>query len=438
MPPTPRALWETIPTERRDDLFATKDLSPTVDGEYLHWDQLLHRKPPSGLSHEEWWWVLKVARGLGKTIPLHDVQGRPFRFREPDPIPERLREIDLGAGGRIELPEEIVNQDTRDRYIVSSLVEEAITSSQLEGAATTRQVAKQMIRTGRPPRDRHERMILNNYRTMEEIRSWKDEPLTPELVLRIHKLITEQTLDDPSQAGRFRLAHEKIDVGDQYGEVFHQPPPAGQLAARMQSMCDFANGKTPGHFIHPAIRSIILHFWLGYDHPFADGNGRTARALFYWSMLRHGFWLFEFVSISHIIRKAPVQYGMAFLHTETDENDLTYFILYHLDVIRKAIDELHAYVKRKAGEVRRLERRTRSLGVLNHRQQALLSHALRNPRFQYTFKSHQRSHSVAYETARQDLLDLERRGLLLSAKRGKAMVFTPAADIEARLEHLGD
>ena len=62
-----------------------------------------------------------------------------------------------------------------------------------------------------------------------------------------------------------------------------------------------------GGFIHPMIRSIILHFWLAYDHPFVDGNGRTARALFYWSMLRHGYWLFEFISISQIILKGPDQ-----------------------------------------------------------------------------------------------------------------------------------
>ena len=92
--------------------------------------------------------------------------------------------------------------------------------------------------------------------------------------------------------------------------------------------------------MHPAIRAIILHFWLAYDHPFIDGNGRTARALFYWLMLRHGYWLFEFISISEIILKAPVQYGEAFLYTETDQNDLTYFIIHQTEVIRKSMQSL--------------------------------------------------------------------------------------------------
>src|SRR5205814_10028127 len=56
---------------------------------------------------------------------------------------------------------------------------------------------------------------------------------------------------------------------------------------------------------HPMVRSMILHFWLAYDHPFVDGNGRTARALFYWSMLRNGYWMFEYITISKIILSGP-------------------------------------------------------------------------------------------------------------------------------------
>jgi Fic family protein len=62
---------------------------------------------------------------------------------------------------------------------------------------------------------------------------------------------------------------------------------------------------------------------LGYEHPFEDGNGRTARALFYWSMLNQGFWLTEFLTVSKILRKAPAKYARSFLYTEQDSNDLT-------------------------------------------------------------------------------------------------------------------
>ena len=394
-------------------------------------------KPPEGLTHREWWLSLKLKRGsLGKSVPLRNTHNAPFVYVLADPIPEGLQRIDMGGGGVIEMPDAITNRDTKDRYLISSLIDEAITSSQLEGAATTRRVARNMIRTGRKPKDRSERMILNNFLTMQRIGDLRDQQLSRELICDLHRLVTHETLEDPSMSGRFRLDGHRIDVGDVYNQVFHTPPPAKEIDARIAALCDFANGTTPKEFVHPVIRSIILHFWLAYDHPFVDGNGRTARALFYWSMLRHKYWLCEYISISEIILKGPSKYGRAFLYTETDGNDLTYFIIYHLDVIQRSIDELHAYVKRKTGELRRLEQELRGMGWLNPRQGALISHALRHPRSDYTIASHQTSHGVVYETARTDLLGLAERGLLESRKIGREWHFRPAADMEHRLAHL--
>ena len=412
----------------------------TSAGHYLHWDKIRHRSPPEGLSHREWWLVLKFARTNAlQPIDLKDKEGRPFLFAVPERVLQELHQIDLGAGGLVSVPsvpEPIVNPQTRDRYLVRSLMEEAITSSQLEGAATTREVAKDMIRTGRPPRDTSEQMILNNYLTMQRIRELKSSALSPELVLEIHRLITADTLEEPTAAGRCRRPDEPCVVGDDFGQVFHEPPPASELAERMNAICAFANGETPDHFIHPAVRAMILHFWLAYDHPFVDGNGRTARALFYWSMLRSGYWLFEFISISTILRKAPVQYGRSFLYTETDDNDLTYFLVAQTEVISRAMGELHRYIERKAAQLRQAQQDIQALALFNHRQVALIRHALSNPRQRYTIASHQHSHAVAYQTARTDLLDLAKRGVLEMVKKGRPMIFVAPTDVAERLAAL--
>jgi Fic family protein len=277
-------------------------------------------------------------------------------------------------------------------------------------------------------------MILNNFATMQQITKLKTQPLSPEVVFDLHRLVTDKTLEDPTAAGRFRRSDERVVVGDDYGEEFHDPPAAEELEARLGAMCDFANASEP--FIHPVVRSIILHFWLAYDHPFVDGNGRTARALFYWSMLYRGYWLCEFISISHIILKAPVKYGRAYLHTETDDNDLTYFLLYHLDIIERAVQELHDHIQRKTRQLQTVEAELRGIGVLNHRQRALVGHALRHPNKRYDIESHRTSHDVVYQTARTDLLDLAERGLLIKAKIGRSWYFTPAPDLEQRLARL--
>ncbi len=423
-----------LETNRFDEILRVA-VEPADD--YLHWDKLRHLTPPEGLTAEEWWLGIKLCRqGLLKPLPLLDKAGKPFRFGVPDLVQAELHDIDVGAGRSIGIPEPITNPQTRDKYLIRSLIEEAITSSQLEGAATTREVAKEMIRTGRRPRDISERMILNNYLTMQRIVELKGETLSPELVFTIHRLVTEETLDDPTAAGRFRRPDEKRIVGDDFGEIFHDPPDASQLDERLRAMCDFANGKTPGFFVHPAVRAILLHFWLAYDHPFVDGNGRTARALFYWSMLHAGYWLFEFISISSILKKAPVRYGLSFLHSETDDNDLTYFIVAQAKVIRRAIEGLHTYIDQKTVEVREVEARVRALDLFNHRQADLIRHALKHPYQEYTIRSHGKSNNVVYQTARTDLLDLRARGVLEQKKRGKKIIFTVPHDLADRLKRM--
>lgn len=404
---------------------------------YLHWDELRHRQPPQGLSHEQWWLAEKLSRtGTGTALPLRSSDGSPFWFCQPPLLLKGLHEIDMKAGASVMAPEAVTTASTRDRYLLSSLMEEAITSSQMEGAATTRDVAKAMIRSRRAPRDRSEQMILNNYRTMQRIRELKDQPLTPQLVLDLHRMVSEDTLDDPADAGRLRPPGKEVVVDDAYGTVFHVPPPAGELEQRLELLCRFANGETPAVFIHPVVRAITLHFWLAYDHPFCDGNGRTARALFYWAMLHQGYWLFGFISISSVINKARGQYERSFLLSESDDNDLTYFLLAQVKVIQQAITNLHAYLERKAGEVGALQRRLEGMGGLeglNRRQLALLRHALRHAGFRYTVLSHQSSHGVSNQTARSDLQKLAKRGLLIQGKDGRREVFRVPPDLAARL-----
>lgn len=404
-----------------------------LDADYLHWDDLRRRPPPGGVDHRGWWLATKLSR-KGKGIALRDLKGIAFRYSIPEVVIAELQQIDMGSAGLVGVPEPITNPHTRDRYLVSSLMEEAITSSQLEGALTTREVAKEMLRAGRPPRDQSERMILNNFRTMQHIRTLKDEPLTPERVFEIHALVTENAMEDPSACGRLRRSDEQVVVGDDYGEIFHEPPPAGELQARLEKMCHFANEQES--LLHPVIRAIFLHFWLAYDHPFVDGNGRTARALFYWSMLRRGYWLFEFVSISSALRRAPVAYGRSFLHTETDDNDLTYFLIAQTKVIRSAIEDLHRYIARKTEETAELEKRMRALELFNHRQVELIRHALRHPGKRYTIASHRTSHGVAYQTARTDLQDLAARGVLKQRTRGKSLVYSAAPNLSKILSDL--
>ena len=280
-------------------------------------------------------------------------------------------------------------------------------------------------------------MIANNYRALQFMRDEMGEELTSDSILDLHRIVTEGTLDDPAAAGRLqRPGEDRVAVFDRDdGRPIHKPPPAEQLPDRMRLMCDFANQSDDSSaFIHPVIRAILLHFWLAYDHPFVDGNGRTARILFFWLMRIRGYWLAEYLPISRFIRAAPAQYARAFMEVETDGGDTTYFLIHQLKVIERAIDDLHLYLQRKVAEVRDMEKLIQGTDFLNGRQLALLTDSIRHPEFVHSFESHAKNHRVSHETARSDLRQLVSRGLLIRRRKGRKHVFEPAADLADRLK----
>ena len=445
MPPPLPSLQDLLDEgqfERIRELF-TSDIGKIPENKYLHWSKLRYLAPPEGFSNEEWWIAIKIARkSVRHALPFDDKMGRPFSFSDSGYLYRMLHEVDRDAGGRVELPADVVTTDSRNRYLVNSLIEEAITSSQLEGAATTRRVAKEMLRSGRRPRDRSERMIVNNYRAMEFVRDLVREDLSVPMLLELQRILTEDTLDDPGAVGRFRLPSDQVYVVDQRdGTVLHEPPDANEITARVERLLQFANETGDAAFVHPVVRAILLHYMIGYDHPFVDGNGRTARALFYWAMAKFGYWMTEFLSISTIIRKAPVQYARAYVFSETDDNDVTYFLDYNLRVILRSIGQLHAYLARKAREMRGVQRlldRFVPASVLNYRQVALIVAMRKHPDMFYTIESHRRSHNVSYQTARTDLFKLADHHLVTAAKRGRAFVFALAEDFDDRLRELAN
>ena len=282
-------------------------------------------------------------------------------------------------------------------------------------------------------------MIVNNFRAMQVAQEIADRPLDVDTVLGLHETVTAGALDDPADAGRIQgMDEERIALfWPQDNTLLHRPPPADQLPDRLQGMCAFANGQEVDGFIHPVVRAIIVHFWLAYDHPFVDGNGRTARALFYRSMLNEGYWLTQYLSISSILKKAPAKYAKSYLYSETDDNDITYFVIYQLQVIKRAIDSLHDYLRRKIEETRDIEVLISSSPHLNHRQITIVGEALRDPGEPFTITAQQRRHGVTYQSARTDLLGLESLELLTKHRIGKKFVFRAAPDLLERLRAIG-
>jgi len=379
---------------------------------HLHWDELRYRDLPNNIKPEFIWMILKLFRNQRyNKFKFGNIE---FKYLLWDDTIEQLHILDKYAAGNIETDFGSINTEGKEKYIINSLMEEAIASSQLEGAATTRKIAKEILRKKKKPLNYSEQMIVNGYNTIQKIVRMKEKKITPEMILNLQRDITKNTLKNKEDEGNFRDNNEVVIADSRDDKVLYKPPDCREIPDLMDEFCKFASDETDYGlgFIHPIIKGIILHFLIGYLHPFNDGNGRTARAIFYWYVLTQGYWLFEFMPISRILLRSKVKYALSYLYTETDENDLTYFIKYNLSAIDEALHEMEEYIKRKQKEHSEAANLIESIEDINPRQADILKRFMKNQDKYFVINEIMNTYGVVYETARSDLLHLTELGYL--------------------------
>ncbi len=378
-----------------------------INEEYDYWDKVKYKPLPKGCTPQMLWSYVKASRSKSM-IMVWEKYG--IKLCITSQMQRLCHEFDM-LFGSFWTSETDSKDAERKHYLASSLMEEAIYSSQMEGASTTRIVAKEMLRKNKAPQNKSQQMIVNNYNTIQYITQHRNDPLTEENLLHIHRLMTEKTLDNPENAGRFRT-NDKVVVADMIeGEIVYTPPTYAEIPDFIKDLCDMFNNDNPRVFIHPIIKGIIIHFMLAFMHPFVDGNGRTARALFYWYMLRERYWLTEYMSISRVIAKSKKSYEKTFRYSENDENDIGYFVSYNLRALKISFQQLSDYIQRKQKE-KKAANAFMITGNVNQRQAIILQNFSDEPDLVITVRDVQSRFSVASMTARKDLSNLVQQGYL--------------------------
>lgn len=396
-----------------------------IEKDYLYWDKAKYYFPKN-ISPEKFWTVVKFSR-LGEAVVFDRTV---FTYKITSYMQKILHEFDMNFGGTI-MSSGTISSKNKQYYLLSSIMEEAIASSQMEGANTTRRVAKDMLRKQAKAKNRDQQMIVNNYNTIRYLAEHKNEPLTPDLLLEIHRRISEKTLINSDNEGKFREDDNIVVMDDLRGEIAHTPPSHTSINQYVKDLCNFANNDEK--YIHPIVKAIIIHFMISYLHPFVDGNGRTARSLFYWYMLKKGYWLTEFLSISRIIYKSKSQYEKAFLYVENDDLDLGYFINYNLNVLQKAFDELRNYLDRKSKEEEALLEFKNVRGI-NERQSQIIKMVIKKPNTILISKDLKYLFGVSVKTIRSDLNGLASLGILETVPINHRLTgFSRAKDFEEKL-----
>lgn len=408
-------------------------VSKSEHPEYLHWEKIKYKNWfPTSVSKEAIWTYIKTSRQIrAEKTPILDVDGNYFEWVRLNRYEEFLHRTDLELGGNLVGMDTVSEQDKKVLR-AQSIMEEAISSSQLEGAHTTRMVAKKMLQEGRLPRNKAEKMIFNNYKTMSAIeQEYQTKPLSLDMLFELHALITKGTLE-PEKQGRFRTDEENFVVspkGDE--EISFKPPSIAFVKEQIIRLIAFANDELDSKFIHPVIKAIMIHFWIGFLHPFCDGNGRLARVLFYWYLLRKNYWAFAYLPISEKIKKSPAQYSWAYIYSEQDDHDLTYFIDYNIRQIQAARKDFEKYVKKKIAERQTLQELVpKTMKSFNQRQIQVMSYLFRDNNAYTNVSSYMHIFQITKATAINDLKDLLKRGFLYIQKSGRNVFYYPTEKLK--------
>ncbi len=179
-----------------------------------------------------------------------------------------------------------------------------------------------------PSRARRE--VLNCFAALRHIeKRAAKKRLTHEDILRLHAIIAGQVMDQ-GEAGRYRTI--RVRVGP------HVPPPPADVSGLMFELLEWWN--TESKELSPVLSSAIVHYRFEAIHPFADGNGRTGRALGLWELYRRGFDTHHIFSVDEFYWEDRPRYYAALQAVREHGEDLTSWLEYGAEGLQHTLERV--------------------------------------------------------------------------------------------------
>jgi fido (protein-threonine AMPylation protein) len=373
-------------------------LAPLEDS-YLHWHDLQQKTMPvQGINHKQWWQLLKAKRRARLQRLPFTIDRQSFYWVLDDHLLKAVTSIEQQLS--LHLPEQFADYLPADNFI-----EEAVASCEL--ADVNLDAAYDLLRTGRPAEAANENLCEALYASLSCLPT---VALKPEQLAALNAKLTDLPAANWRQ-GNYSLQYN--------AETLFAAPAVEYIQSATTQLCEFANMPLASFngYMPPLLKAIILHYLCAYIHPFVDGNGRTARALFYWQLLQAGYSLMQVVSLSEILLQQKEDYYRAFLYTQTDSNDLTYFMMQQLSALQTAITVATQRLQEKTNHIIQLS------DVLTQRQRHVLVEMQQQPDSLFRLARYQQRMQITYETSRTDLMKLAKHGFAKKQKIGKAFVY---------------
>ena len=203
---------------------------------------------------------------------------------------------------------------------------------------------------------RPKREVLNYFAGLRSIEKNAGKTrFTHEDIFRLHKIIAGEVMDQ-GQAGRYRTMRVRVGA--------HVPPPPEEVSGLMFELLEWWNKDALG--VSPILSSGILHYRFEAIHPFADGNGRTGRALALWELYRRGFDTHHIFSVDEFYWEDRPRYYAALQAVHQREEDLTGWLEYVSEGLLMTLERVWTRVQKLSARSRQKQ------FVLRPKQEQLL------------------------------------------------------------------
>ncbi|AHF17931.1 Fic family protein [Niabella soli] len=376
-----------------------------INNGYLDWEKVQHMTlQPLLLTNEAIWQTAKAAREQGATKKL-EMGSIAFTWSVPNDTEQLLHDLDVHVAGGKSI-REVMNPKNDHRYIINALMDETMASAQLAGFSVTKKMVKELLLKKKPAANHTEQVVVNLYKCLQKVKEWGNDDFTEVKLQELHQLLTRDTIKLKG-IGRYRT-NNKFDVSN-IEDPSYKAADVKELKARMQWLETFINENKSPFYIHPLIKAGIIEFLITSLRPFKDANGRLARLVRYWYLLKQGYWALEYMPVSNVIIKLKPQYHKAFVQVRTNE-DLGYFVHFILQSIRMSYRSLKEGLQRTNRE--KEQNPFVKIDGLNNRQAAALQWIKEDAEKIITIRELRSGFGVSKETARTDLTALTETGWL--------------------------
>ncbi len=179
-----------------------------------------------------------------------------------------------------------------------------------------------------PARARRE--VLNYFAALRHVEKQAGKKrLAHEDIFRLHGIIAGEVMDQ-GEAGRYRGM--RVRVGR------FVPPPPEEVSGLMFELLEWWNTEAPG--LSPVLSSAIVHHRFETIHPFADGNGRTGRALALWELYRRGFDSHHLFAVDEFYWEDRPRYYAALDAARHEGDDLTTWLEYCVEGLQQTLERV--------------------------------------------------------------------------------------------------